>query len=203
MGSIAQLCNKAIILQNGLLTDIGDTSKIIKKYLNTYQDSDNRKIADISQSPRAEGMGEIIRFSKCSIKNSKNEFTNKLLYGEPFSIVFEMESKVLNREYNVVVGISSAMGERIATGVSNEDSLKYVSSNHKIYGKVDIGKFLLHPGQYTIHLGVRALDEVRDAFKLEVLDIAFINQPEFQGVWGHINLSGKWSCLKEDIFNDR
>jgi lipopolysaccharide transport system ATP-binding protein len=203
MGSIAQLCNKAFLLQKGLISDIGEASTIIKKYLQTDKANNNVIIADISQFPRTEGLGEIVKFTKCSIKNSNDEFTNKLFYGEPFSIVFEIESKVLNREYNVVIGICSATGEYIAAGVSNEDNLKYVTNNYKIYGKVEINKFVLHPGQYTIRLGVRALDAVQEAFKLEVLDSSYGNYPEYQGVWGHINLSGKWSCINEDIFSER
>jgi lipopolysaccharide transport system ATP-binding protein len=205
MASIQQLCNKAVIFDNGSILDRGETNVMIQKYLSHNSNSIGERdvIVKLSGVKRDGGLGEIVKFSKCAMHNASGILSNSFLYGEPFSVLFEIDAMYPDKDFNVVIGISTLTGQRIATGVSTDNRMQFSSgAGRKLYGKFSAHSLPLHPGVYTLHLGIRPFDEIKDAYRFEIKNMSYANFPEYMNLWGFVNLHGTWNQLDRGIEND-
>jgi lipopolysaccharide transport system ATP-binding protein len=190
MGSIKNLCSTVFLINKGTISLIGKPDEVIKYYLNNENVAfnENETIRDVDKLHRRDDLGRIFRFTKCSILNSEGNNVKRLLFGEPFSIGIELISTINNAEIHLYVGISSPIGERIASGV-----VLVNTEVHKIIkGIITINDLKLNPGIYTIFLAIRRHDQIDDAFPFEVLNDTFKNVEPYMDNRGFIGLNLNW-----------
>jgi lipopolysaccharide transport system ATP-binding protein len=199
MGSIKKLCDNALILDKGKVSYGGDCKDAILEYLrlNSRSEDHSNLISNLLNYKREQGLGEFFKLSKCSLLNSERSQVKKLAYGEPFSIEYEFLSKKNNHDLYFVVGFSTPIGERIASGVV----LINTGFSDKVRGRFDIKDLTLFPGQYTMHLGIRRYDQITDAFRFEVMNKTHGSIVPYQGVDGYVNLQLGVSDYKKDNVN--
>jgi lipopolysaccharide transport system ATP-binding protein len=160
MGSIKQLCSRAITMVNGRLGFDGNVSSAIDKYL-----TDGLGISETGIIPldmkRQFGTSQL-KFTKVELLNSNRIQTKDFYFQEPilsriYFTVFEEMS-----DYNLMVKIGTQDGQRIVLNELNSDRLP----NQTLPETLSIGNYVceiqfnstLLPGSYTVFLGSGALN---------------------------------------------
>lgn len=148
MASMQQLCNKGMLLENGMIKMTGRMSTVIENYI-----SANSLLLTSSRSWSIEnGPGASdIRLTKLCLKNRNNQNVDFLYVTDDIVIYFEYE--VLNdiEEFTHSINLFNQEGVHVFT---SHDSNEYCSTNKVIKGKYSslliIPGNLLHEGDYTL-----------------------------------------------------
>lgn len=123
MGAIQQLCNKSILLSNGKVIKIGNTSEIISEYI-----GDQQKATSASVN-YAEDKNKTVKIRNITILDKENNATSNIKIFDPFSvkITYDINQPVIgiqtalfctNSDDNIIFistesdGDSTALGEK-------------------------------------------------------------------------------------------
>ncbi|CAN5336834.1 ABC transporter ATP-binding protein [soil metagenome] len=157
MVAIQNLCEKAILLSNGLMKDSGETGEIISKYFS----KDKKRYSNLIEIPERNGNGKML-FKDGVIKNTNSNIYNVLdsLSNVIIELVFEVKEINLIKNARIDVGINNKVGERIAW-LSSETIGHVINLSS---GKVifEINQFPLAPGDYDCNLYCEINNEVAD-----------------------------------------
>lgn len=197
MSSIQRLCNRALLLVNGQLTLDGITQDVIEAYLSSKPEM-APEYGSIDILPRYSGLGDLIRFSKCLVIDSKGRENKRLLFGESFVIYLEAIAKLDLKDLSIVIGFDSILETRVVTVASEDSNNLFSASPSKplcVYAQFDNLK--LTPGTYWLTIGIRSgsvgLDHLPYIFKLEVLETADKDYCPYSGTWGFIHTTAQWN----------
>ncbi len=195
MSAIQNLCKSVMHLSKGKLVKQGKTGTVIQHYLNAFEDEGQSYILD--KLPRRNGLGELIRISRCSLVDTHGKDVSKFLFGAPFSVYIRANSIVTLNKLSFVVQIDSFQRETIVTS-SSELSVTTLNT----YRDREIGvlaKFRdlrLMPGRYWITISVRqgkmGLDQVRHAIGFEISEASFPGIDSHPATWGHVQALPEW-----------
>lgn len=159
MGSIKQLCTRAITLANGQVSFDGNVSEAIDKYL-----SDGLSVSETGVIPlemkRQYGTSHF-KFTKVELLKPDGVQSKDFFFQEPitarvsFTVYREMDN------YNLMVKIGTLDGQRVILSELNSDNL----SDKSLPNRLKQGNYLcevqfneaLTPGSYSIYLGAGAL----------------------------------------------
>jgi lipopolysaccharide transport system ATP-binding protein len=206
MNAIQRLCQKSLLLEKGVLVEQGDTQQVMEKYLVTGSSGDilHDKLDCV---PRRRGLGELIRFNRCFILNSKNEITDRLLFGERFSVIVEVVAETIADGISVIIGIDTALEYRVTT-IASEDSkvLFNVTPNKTLKIQAQVDELVLKPGSYTISLGLRIgkrpIDHLPYIKRFEITETAQGKNRFESDTWGVVHTQAQWiteptTCYKQ------
>lgn len=98
MASIKQLCNNSVLLSNGLIDAVGETSEIVNKYI---QSNVSFVSQDLSQGDR-QGSG-VVKFNKVYVTNDKGDVVDTVLTGQRVTFNFELYA---TKESEIDIGFS-------------------------------------------------------------------------------------------------
>lgn len=144
MGSIRQLCNNCVLLENGSVKEIGETEHIISSYLTDNFASNSEKMDDID----VQGAFEILNF-----KISQNGAdTDVLTQGDPYRIEFDVQSKI-TQNANFVTNIEvKAENTDSVTCFGNEfqNFPITVPAGKKCHVVIEVAEMLLKGGVYYL-----------------------------------------------------
>ena len=199
MSAVQRLCSRSILIDTGKLIIDRDTQTVLEEYL--Y----NQEIKEISSSSirslhRRDGFGELIRFSKCVIFDSQGNPSNRVLFGESFSIYLEAFARSDLKDLSIVIGIDTLAEYRITT-VASEDShvLFSASPSNPLRVIAHFNNLVLKSGTYLITLGIRSgtigLDHLLRVFRLEVAEVSEKGFNPDSGTWGIIHILADWQLL--------
>jgi lipopolysaccharide transport system ATP-binding protein len=176
MTAIQTLCSRAVLLRNGMVTDIGSVDEIVHSYLK----NETNKNLNVRWSEQ-EGPGNeffTITAARIVIENASDIITVET----PFSIEFEFISHVPGNKINLSLHLFNAFGEKVFNVLTPSREL----NNGKYLSKCYVPSDFLNDGFYTVDLMFvqdvsLPLLNVKDLLAFEVNDI-----PR-QGLW-----VGKW-----------
>jgi lipopolysaccharide transport system ATP-binding protein len=196
MGAVQRLCPLSLLLDNGKIISYGETQRVLEEYLSSAVEKrfENHSLESL---PRLSGLGENIRFTRCSILNSQGKTRNHILFGESFSICLEATAREELRDLSIVIGIDSFMEDRI-TSVASEDSdiLFSASPDQPLRVRAHFNTLALKPGIYLITLGIRlrvkGLDHLPYVVKLEVTEIHEKDSKQYSVSLGPIHTVADW-----------
>ena len=164
MAAIQNLCEKSILLKNGLVSLIDDTEKVISTYLDVSQDH-NRFSPKIGQRSG----DQIVKIENFWVS------PNPPKTGLPVEFVFEISrSDKLSSRINVdcAVGVLSMQNLRIFQLYSSHMGRSFSIGPEKSVISVSLDNLPLAPGNYRINLwlgsGANTLDFIQDCFTLSV-----------------------------------
>jgi lipopolysaccharide transport system ATP-binding protein len=156
MGTIKQLCQRILTLQNGTVRFEGDVITGINSYLN-----DGHGLAETGIIPvdmKRQYGTEKIKFTQVQVLNA-NELVNKdFLYKEPLKIrgIFRVYEDFRDG-YNIMVKVGTLDGQRIVFSELNRDKSSYnICPNILEQGNYNFSLDLnisLLPGTYSLYLG--------------------------------------------------
>lgn len=166
MKTIQSLCDRCILMENGMVKSDGETNAIIKEYIGS-EISENKSIDANSIKRRLDRYGMMMRIIDVQAKSS-------FYYKE--NIVVTFSNVVLDSIYSQMqfgITINDLNGQSIFTYECNNDY--DFESDNKLSLKVQLTEPTLIPGTYYISIGIRSgsktLDHVPFVKQIEILQI--------------------------------
>ncbi len=136
MGAIQRLCTKAIHLQNGEVSDIGETSRVIGRYF-SKDSKKNNVLRDLS----TEFAGIIIKLFKFN--------QPKAGFNQPIKFEFIISTNLQANEIRIGVGINNSLSNRVVTTSST-----ITTSSHDEKFSIELANHYLPPDNYEVSLGL-------------------------------------------------
>jgi ABC-type polysaccharide/polyol phosphate transport system ATPase subunit len=186
MGSIKQLCTRAITLVNGQVGFDGNVSDAIDMYL-----SDGLAVSETGIIPldmkRQYGTSQF-KFTKVELLKAEGVQSKDFFFQEPIKVrvYFSVFSEMSN--YNIMIKVGTHDGQRILLSELNSDALKNAGLPEKLMqgdytAEIEINTPLL-PGSYSMYLGAGAISGLTLDWVERVYDF-YIHQ-------GGINENYRW-----------
>ncbi|UAB86163.1 ABC transporter ATP-binding protein [Zunongwangia sp. SCSIO 43204] len=170
MGSIKQLCNRSLLLENGATRFIGDVNEGIDLYLLGNNEKNEEKLAN-----RNDRKGrKFFKFTQISCLDFRNQSVKSLISGEKYSFHMFYENRA--KLYAVAIRLLFVDNKGMVRFLcNNKFSSSEVALDRNESGELKciIPKFPLPNGNYSIHLtcfsseGVE--DDIENTFDFEVL----------------------------------
>ena len=180
MLAIKTLCSKCLLLQNGNITNFGETNKVIDAYFSKH--------SEIKYTYTSENANSIIK--KVSIKN------NKILFDKPITINIEIDNSTIDLN-----------GDAIEIFFNTNEDLVLFTSVFVLKNKGNKYEFIVP--SYTFNVGVYKLtigishkfmnwkDKVEDAIYLDVEEES--RDISYMGKWeGIMRPKIEWKYLNND-----
>jgi lipopolysaccharide transport system ATP-binding protein len=204
MAAVKSLCERGILLQEGILGLDGNADKVVQSYLASLsKNSISGQI--LSDAPRLYSTGQAI-FRSMTLTNSIGEESNRLYLGESFQIHLILEVFAEIPEAALEITIISADGSEVASvRTLDGDNMPITLHPGKHTISVDIDIFLL-PREYSFLLIVHkfdgtVIDWIERALDFNVLNVSRDNADCYR-YWpimrGYVRASAKWK-LPGDI----
>jgi lipopolysaccharide transport system ATP-binding protein len=202
MDAIQRLCGRSILLEGGHVALDDHTRQVVQRYLTTRY-IDGSGDVSLNSLPREEGLGERVKLTRCTVLNSRGETSNRLLFGEPFTISLEATSQLQLHDLSFFIGIDSSTEQRITT-INSGDSGKVLSmlpkSPIRIYARVD--KLVLKPGAYLLTVGIRSgsrykLDRLPHIMQVEVMSAVYQGTKPALAPSGLVHATASWEQIAE------
>lgn len=175
MAAIQQLCQKCVLLENGSVKKIGETTEVIDYYLSAENKSNPIPLKD-----RKDRRGnQNLKFTNCYFVNNEGIHTNQIVSGENITLVMEYECKKNVSVSNVVIGavVVNENGQSLFichNGLTKTD-FGNVSGSGSF--KCNLKKIPLTTGKYYINIRVIGdeieLDYISNIFSFEVISVNF------------------------------
>ncbi|MCT4587332.1 MAG: ABC transporter ATP-binding protein [Carboxylicivirga sp.] len=195
MASIQKLCNRGIMLRNGLVVLDDNIDNVTKEYIKSNIQA---KSTQLDLLPRKSGYGHTAKFISGEVLNSENTSTGNLRFGEPFKIKLNIEALDKAQNINVGVRFENTSDVYISSCLSG-DSNKYYSLKENSESSIEISfkNFSLTPGDYKVTLSLRVgkvfIDQLTDVLPFSVDEVPYNPDNEHNGAWGLISYKPEWN----------
>jgi lipopolysaccharide transport system ATP-binding protein len=143
MASINALCSSVIFMENGTIRDIGETGKIIKRYLTDSSINSNERIFDYSHDQ--------FELKKLSVIN-KDRFDSTIYRDQEIVFKFCFNNKTNNGQTYLNLKFKNEVGEYFLVTTSSQANIQLDSGLHEISMLVPTGFF--NDGTYMLELVV-------------------------------------------------
>jgi lipopolysaccharide transport system ATP-binding protein len=191
MGSIAQLCNKGILLNNGKVEYDGKVNDVVNTYITENSFSSEAYIID-----EAKIKNKLNYFSKIYLHNIENKPTSDFSFNE--SVYLNIEAVIKNKVQNIQIGIGiqDKQNNRITSFLKPIEELQNLGDN--LYkGILQLPASILAPNAFTFTIALWIKDvEIFDmlenvcAFKIHDNGTEFSN---LEGIdYGSVILNNNW-----------
>jgi len=197
MSAIQRLCTRSLLFSDGNLILDDETQSVIQKYL-CAEEKKHLEDNPLEILPRVKGLGESIRFTRCTIMDSNGEANNHVLFGEPLRFHLEAMGNSMLRDLSIIIGIDSFYESRITTIASEDcDVFFSISPEKPLHVNVELKNLVLKPGIYWITLGIRrgeiGLDHLPHVMQLVVSEVTTKGVRPESGTWGFIHTESCWN----------
>lgn len=195
--TVLRLCPRSLLLESGRLVATGESSRVIQTYLETKTFSSEGRDG-LRDAPRLGGMGEQFRFTGCTVLNSRGQPTDRLLFGEPFTIRLDTRAFGAINGVSLAVGIDTYAEVRAATLLSEESGalFDYAAGQARAVSARP-QHFILKPGKFFVTLGARrqsqGLDQLSQALSFEVDSVPWEGTRPATETWGILHVVADWA----------
>jgi len=202
MGVIRNLCDRALVLENGKLVIDSDVKTAIDTYLGNDISKGDGKV-NLNVYKRKNHISEF-KLSSLELLNSLKKNTNDLFFGENFSMILKINCKT-NQKFSVLIAIDTLENQRICTCLSDEAYSEFSSKNEEKELSIlaSFNSLTLLPGRYRVHLGIYhgkmgTVDYISDASILTIQDSTINTEiVPYKGNWGTIRYNPDWKVLTD------
>lgn len=153
MEAILNLCTQSILLSNGYISQMGQTSSIIDKYLIVNQ-IQSEKI-DLSVNKRDINLKQNILFKSISLVNGQS-LSWQIKYKQP--LIFKFEIEIINevQEFEIGIALFTTNDFEIVSSLSSDSTiLKNMKTGIHIIN-YSFEDFYLLPNNYKVGVGIRS-----------------------------------------------
>jgi lipopolysaccharide transport system ATP-binding protein len=197
MAAINALCDRAVLLVNGMVAADGSPAEVVQNYLIPAR-SDSSDRVDLLDAPgRAKGFEQI--FSALEMRKDDGASGRAFAPGDKVTISIAMALRSSMRAPRIGVGVDNARGDRVfavATYLSPQP-ISAVEPNCTVRAFVPMPA--LYPGRYSLDISLAAddgrfLDRVESAVAFEVLQDGYLGSthPYFPEM-GMVLVPSVWS----------
>lgn len=198
LNSVANLCNKGILMENGQLSFSGEVNTVIQKYLESTE-LENTHTYDLSKNKDREGSGEM-QFERIEIFNNDSP-SNSVNIGNDLTLKITIKSKM---NFNAIMAVQISNFEQVMlANIENTDSQFELNP---FIGKQTLSltfkDFRLYPGTYKIGLWLgdnvsgQSLDYIKYCCQFNVLDGSKIVYRNLHPTKGFYYFTPEWKIIK-------
>lgn len=199
MGTLKQLCNRAILLEQGRCILEGPTHQVIDEYLK--DESTTSSSSDLRSTPRRGDLGKRARISRFFSLSSSDASKFRVPRGEPLRLGIEVE--LLDdgfpvKECSVVLGVDDLNQNRIFSTESRRSGLLLDLTpgqpRHQVTAEIHGPN--LKPGRYKLTFGLRqglkGIDQVTWDGELMITSEDWQGIFEDDSLWGYVSCESSW-----------
>ncbi|MEK7621576.1 MAG: polysaccharide ABC transporter ATP-binding protein [Patescibacteria group bacterium] len=170
MGAIQELCDKAILIEGGVVKKIGLTKKVISEYLNK---SRGEAITELRNTQNREDKG--VKVTRVSILRENNIPSTQIPVSEPFSIKIEYKITIPTKSAEVSLAIYREGGLLLLSSGSDKNGQLFDFQVGSYETQISVPSFLFNVGEYLFDIIIHkpmtlGLDHVQKLF-FEITDI--------------------------------
>jgi len=195
MAAVQNLCNRCIFLDQGRIKMIGETRKVIEKYLSTSSVGASKRILKDYKQDNSR-----IKILSIELKNGiQNKFC--VSWAQPIEMIIEIEVKERVKQVSFAVGVSTIENVPVFTVHHNDHGERLWNLDKGRYRiRVSIDN-LLRAGLYNITLGAHSLTRknilcyLPKVAQLEVSDITINGKKYLYQNPGLINIRATWALI--------
>jgi len=189
MGTIAQLCDKSILLKKGKIISIGQTNKVIENYINSQSNTTegNKFLGGTS--------GQDFYFKEVYSINAEGQ--TKQDFGFDEEIAFLGKIKMNRTPYNLKIGITlqNIQGYYISTSIYELENKDFKSED--LVFKISFPSNLIAPNSYYIRIALfndnQVFEIVENICNVRVIDTG-TELSKYEGInYGSIILKTNWT----------
>lgn len=195
MASIASLCNRVIVMENGLIVFDGDTKKGIEAYMESNFVGNIDKPLSAFRTVKVDK----VEFKSLEVGNPEYQKDKSIFYKEPISIKGDYKVHSIIKDVFFDLRIMTMDGiEMIHT--SNIYDSDFITRDKGTYRfSIDIEN-PLQPGSYYLTFGIhqsdgRTLEYLEQVFNINVLSVSSDNRfnYNFNFSMGYLRLKSSWA----------
>lgn len=180
MASVAQVCERTLLLTKGELAEDGKTTNVISNYLHALNKSGSSVSLASTQLRMNSDTPTSLRFSAITIKNSQGQPTDTISYQEPFSLEISVRTERGATDTRLGFAINSPLGFPLYNSFQIESDLSNMipPGEHTYVANVPNN---LGPGLYEVGLGALGngvYDLIPSALQFNVLSVG--NNPKIR-----------------------
>lgn len=188
MPSMKALCNKGMMLRNGMVDFTGSIDDTIEKYLTSDSDMSESGIIPVDM-PRLYSTGEG-RFRQVTLRDGEGIVKNEFYYLSPIAVEVDLEIVQDIREAVVFIMIGTLDGERILYQDSLLGNLKGMPLKEGRFTITTEIKQCLLPGAYSVYLGLThingtTIDWVERVYDFHVLKMSYEANMQYRWEGSH------------------
>jgi lipopolysaccharide transport system ATP-binding protein len=177
MGSIANLCERTILLDAGKVVEDGETSEVISKYLSAVTSQGCERDFDADNNKEAQIRRIAVMDKRLNLKNQFDVFEQ---------VVIEVEYEIKKEMTGIVIiALLSRQGTDLLYSYDTDNDAELLQQRATGYYRARINlPCPLKAGGYTIDIGTgvanqRRIDYINDALGFEIEELSF--DPGFKG----------------------
>lgn len=151
MSAVKTLCDRAVLLKNGLVTSVGSSDNVINDYMNAFKSNTKDGIIPLNY-PRHDYYKNKVYFRKILLKSEKGLVTDYFSYHQKIKIFIEVEVLDAIKDGTFMVIIESGNGEKISySSTSDKENVWVVMQTGYHEFEIELAQNFL-PGMYFISL---------------------------------------------------
>ena len=176
MGSVMELCDRGILMQNGTIKNVGPIEEIVPEYLNAFKSE--KMTNDLASVEKRIGNGDI-QFQKMTFLNENDEEVSFGLSGQKLKLKLDLKVNVLRHYPRLHISIKFVdKNDRpmfyISNSVANGGEYTLDEGVTKFSVVIEMDRLPLNTGIFPFHL---FCSDVRDLFD----EINFANELKVEG----------------------
>ncbi|MBD3282589.1 MAG: ATP-binding cassette domain-containing protein [Candidatus Portnoybacteria bacterium] len=149
MGAIQNLCKKSILLDSGKIKMIGETNKVIEKYLSVNQNKSKNSFINHRESSKVKNKENYISFVETLDTEGRSK--NVFQFNDNIVLQFGIRQKE-KKEYNISWFLKDSLGNIIANGAAEQMTTFSPPKDKESIISLNIGPLPLKSGKYYIDL---------------------------------------------------
>jgi lipopolysaccharide transport system ATP-binding protein len=195
MMAIKQLCNKAILLNDGMIASNGDTNSVIKDYLGS--DLMHKSYVEINDNFKA-GFNNNVKFKRVWMTGIDNEVRRKFLMDESiiFHIEFNTENIYKSGEIDLAIQIVSSDGVKLCYMYNKDSDVLTPTLSGTMMASVKMSNLSFYPDLYYVNFFIgeksEACDYVEGALSFEISGAGTRTNRELPREMGMLFLTPEW-----------
>lgn len=195
MGSIANLCDRTVVLENGEVSFNGNTNEAIDFYLRSAViDSPILDFRKLENDLNRTGKKAYSEFTKLTLQNNLGSPSRELLFGQECKILLSFELKADIQNLEIGVTFINSVGLNLGGLVSNWNGFKqkFEAGFHEIM--ITVPFMYLMPGEYFITIWMKQEtegvdDQLANCMSFTVLEAALNGNKADLTKYRHLNLT--------------
>jgi lipopolysaccharide transport system ATP-binding protein len=195
MAAVHRLCDSAILLHEGNLSDIGSVKDVIEHYLTSFTGTSDGEAIEPRQ--HVVNTGEVW-IDRVTLTRETGEPASDIQLAEPLNILIRFEVRLPVRQLRFGIGLNTPDGVRVATLHHTDDEHEPISLAPGFYEMSLSITNPLSPGAYIISVGAhRALggqtvEYIPEALRFNVLDVGQDRLVHHNYNAGLVRVAARW-----------
>ncbi len=198
MAAVKGLCQKGILLENGLIKSIGDINSV----MNSYTITTSSKVSKVFFNENTKRTGsKNLEFLSLEISNHKHNLTQEFSIGDDLNIRFRIKNNSNEIKSEVGIQIKTADDMPIYHFIAGDSNYILNHTTKEEEYLVSLKDIRLYPGNYVIRIastnttGHQIFDDIENAIFFQIIDGGSYTIRRLPKSMGLLFLNPEWQKL--------